>query len=103
MELAFWADISVVWLSLLFFIFALIPLTIFYFAVRGMNIVNNRGQGFMRKAQSVSKTARERTVSVSDKIADPIVRTQGKVTKAETVVRKLASDDDPTSTKEQAK
>ncbi|NJN82452.1 MAG: hypothetical protein HC802_09380 [Caldilineaceae bacterium] len=102
-DLSFWADISVIWLSLLFFIFAMIPLVIFYFAVRGMNIVNNRAQGFFRRAQSVSRTTRDRTIAVSDRIADPIVRTQGQVTKAETVVQKLVSDDTPPKMKEAKK
>ena len=103
MDLSFWADVSVVWLSLLFFIFALIPLAIFYFAVRGMNVVNNRAQGFFRQAQSVSRSARDKTIAVSDRIADPIVRAQGQAAKAETVARTLVTDDVPSKPKEAKK
>ena len=39
MELAFWRNIAIVWLSLFCFVGLIIPLVIGYFAVRGLAVV----------------------------------------------------------------
>lgn len=98
MTLAQLRDISIVWLSLLCFIGMAIPLVITYFAVRGMNQVLGRTPGYLRRAQGISRAARDRTRSVTGQVAEPMIRTQGAAVQAQTTVRALLADEPKPST-----
>ena len=101
MTLSQLADISVVWLSLLCFIGMLIPLAVTYFAIRGMNQVLGKTPGYLRRAQGFSRAARNRTLAVSNQVAEPMIRTQGAAVKAQTTVRTILTDEPkPSSTME---
>jgi hypothetical protein len=93
MTLAQLRDISVVWLSLLCFIGMLIPLAVTYFAVRGMNHVLDKTPGAMRRAQGISRAARDRTLAVSNQVAEPLIRTQGAVVRTQATARAILADE----------
>lgn len=103
MTLSQLADISTVWLAFLCFIGMLIPLAVTYFAIRGMNQVLGKTPGVLKRAQSVSRTVRDRTQMVSSRVAEPMIRTQGAAVKTETTVRKLLADDKTRSPSTEAK
>ena len=90
-SLTFWADISVIWLSLLCFIGLMIPLAITFFAIRGMNLVLGKTPGLFQKAQSYSSLVRSHTESASERIAGPVVRAGSETAKFETTVHSLLS------------
>lgn len=81
MELAFWRDLSIIWLSLLCFIGLIPPLVIFYFMVRGMHAVNQRALPLMKTAQTYSRLARDKTDDVANRVTEPVLRTQAQAAK----------------------
>ena len=89
MDLAFWRDVSIVFLSIQTFILLLVPLVAFYFAVRGLNFLHVRLPGVMYRAQGISKQVRVKTEAVSQRVADPVVRAQRERTKAEATLQAL--------------
>lgn len=91
MSLELWRDLAVIWLSLLCFIGSMIPLAIFYFAVRGMHAVNSRTRPLLYKAQSYSRMAREQTDAASERIARPVARAGGQVARWQRVGAVLTS------------
>ena len=93
MDLAFWRDISIVFLAIQTFILSIIPLVLLYFAVRGLNFVHMRLPRYLFRAQDISKLVRTRTESMSERIADPLVRAEGERTRATTTLKTLVSSD----------
>ena len=92
MGLEFWANISVVWLSLLCFIGGLIPLAATYFAIRGMNVALGKSRSVMGLAQEYSSIIRSKTESFSDKVARPVIKIERKAAQADEVIRSLTDD-----------
>jgi hypothetical protein len=90
--LDFWANISVVWLSLLCFVGMLIPLVAAFFAIRGMHIAIGKSRTAMGTAQKYSSVIRNRTESVSQRIAEPVVQTGSHAAKVDKVIRSLTDD-----------
>ncbi len=90
MSLQFWANISTVWLALLCFIGTLIPLAAAYFAIRGMNAALEKTRSGLGTAQGYSRIMRDRVDSVSRKVAEPVIKAEGKAAKAEEVLRSLS-------------
>jgi hypothetical protein len=88
-DLAFWRDVSIVFLSIQTFILLLVPLVAFYFAVRGLNFLHIRLPRVMYKAQDISKQVRMKTEAASQRVADPVVRAQRERTKAEATLQSL--------------
>jgi hypothetical protein len=91
-SLEFWANVSTVWLALLCFVGMLIPLAAAFFAVRGMHVALLKSREGIGVAQRYSGMIRDRTDSFSRKIAKPVIRAECEVTKAGTVLRNLADD-----------
>ncbi|HMN29809.1 MAG TPA: hypothetical protein PKE45_16780 [Caldilineaceae bacterium] len=89
MSLAFWRDISVIWLSLLCFIGLIVPLTTIYFAVRGMNRAHMATLSGLRRAQGYSRTIRQGSEELSQRIATPVIKTQRQPTRLQTTLRRL--------------
>jgi len=87
-----WADVAVVFLSIQAFILILVPLVLFYFMVRGMNIANGAMPGYMKRAQSFTHMVRDRTQGVSDKIAAPILKTRTKGVQVEATIQSFATE-----------
>lgn len=89
MELAFWRDLSVVWLSLFCFVGLLPPLAILYFAVRGMNALHEMTHGFLHKAQSISHRIPAQTEEAAKRVQEPIVKWRRQTTRVETFLQSL--------------
>jgi hypothetical protein len=92
MSIAFWRDISVVWLSLFCFVALVIPIVILYFAVRGMNFVQVKVHMLFQKAQGISRMVRVRTESISEKVAAPVIQAHGRFAKTRTWLQSIWAD-----------
>ena len=89
MSLSLWRDISVVWLSVLCLIALVVPLGIAYFAVIGMHRVLNVVPGYLERSQRLSASLRTKTVDVSQRVAEPVLAGEQKMTRWTTTWRKL--------------
>ncbi|MEZ4729854.1 MAG: hypothetical protein R3E79_22205 [Caldilineaceae bacterium] len=89
MELAFWRDLSVIWLSLFCFLGLLIPIAALYFLVRGVNALHGGVQRLVQRGQGVSGSVRRQVTQVSARVDEQAVRVQGRIKQTETIVRKL--------------
>lgn len=89
MELAFWRDLSVIWLSLFCFIGLALPLAGLYFAVRGMNALHDRTYRLVRRTQQLSSQLPAQTEQVAAKVAAPVIRAEAHAKRIETFVQSL--------------
>jgi hypothetical protein len=90
MDIAFWRDVSLVWLSLLCFIGLVIPLAVVYFAVRGMNAAHTRLAPLLRRAQGYSQAMRNQSEALSYKVAEPVIQANLRITKVQTLLQTLS-------------
>lgn len=89
MELAFWRDLSVIWLSLFCFIGLAIPLVVLYFAVRGMNALHDSTYRLLLRAQSISHRVPAQTEQVAARVSEPVIQLQRQTTRVETFLKSL--------------
>jgi hypothetical protein len=89
MDIAFWRDVSVVWLSFLCFIGLLIPLAALYFLVRGLNAAHTRLAPLLRRAQGYSRAMHNQSESLSHKVAEPVIQANRQLTKVQTLLQNL--------------
>ncbi len=82
-NLTFWTNLSIIWLAFLGFILTLVPLVIFYFAMRGMLIVNRTVPRYLKLGQYYSGIVRDQTTRVSLKVAEPMVRAHGEAARTQ--------------------
>ncbi len=87
--LAFWRDVSVIWLSLFCFVGLLPPLVIGYFLVRGMGWVLRKSDWLFDKAQGYSHQGRAIVDDASQRAVAPVIAAQKQGTKFETTLRRL--------------
>jgi hypothetical protein len=88
-SLAFWRDVSIVWLSLFCLIGLAIPLVVFYFAVRGLNFVHRHVAALLQRGQGYSRIMRQQSEKLSHQVAAPVIRTHSQATRWRTVARRL--------------
>jgi hypothetical protein len=93
--LAFWTDVSIIWLSFLSFILGIVPLVLLYFAIRGMMIVNRRLPRYFKLGQYYSGMVRDLTYRYSAKVTGPLVSAYGEANRVQTVARNLAPRSSP--------
>jgi len=91
-SLSQWADVAVVFLSIQAFVLMLVPLVLFYFLIRGMNIAGGAMPRYMKQAQSFTRIVRDRTQDASEKIAAPILKTRAKGVRMETTIRSFSTE-----------
>lgn len=89
MDLHFWRDLSVIWLSLFCFIGLLIPIAALYFVVRGVNMLHGGVQRLTQRGQMVSSQVRGQVTQASARVDEQAVRFQGQVRRTEAIFRKL--------------
>jgi hypothetical protein len=87
--MAFWRDVSIVWLSLFCFLGLAIPLVILYFLVRGMNRALGKVESLLRKVQGYSQRVRQQSETISAKVAEPVVRVQTRVTRIQATLKRI--------------
>ena len=90
MGLEFWANISTVWLGLLFFVGGLIPLVAAFYAIRGMHMALGKSRSVMQTAQTYSGLMRKKADAISEKVAEPLIEAEAKAAQIETTIRNLA-------------
>ena len=88
-NLTFWTNLSIIWLAFLGFILTLVPLVIFYFAMRGMFIVNRTLPRYLKLGQYYSGIVRDQTTRVSLKVAEPMVRAHGEAARTQAFLQSL--------------
>lgn len=89
MELAFWRNLAIIWLSLFCFIGLLIPLVIGYFAVRGLAVVPGKVRPLLRKVQGYSQIMQEQSEKAGQRVAAPVIQLHAQATKFQTILTKL--------------
>ena len=89
MDVTFWRDLSVIWLSLFCFIGLFIPIAALYFGVRGVNALHGSVQRLVQRGQGVSRSVRSQVTQVSARVDEEAIRVQGRVKQTETIIRKL--------------
>ncbi len=92
MSLSQWADVAVVFLAIQAFILMLAPLVLFYFLIRGMNMAGGALPRYIKRAQSLTRTVRDRTDQASEKIAAPLLKMRKGGARVETAVRSFSTE-----------
>ena len=87
--LAFWRDLSIVWLSLFCFIGLALPLVILYFAVRGMNALHEKSYQLLLRAQAMSSQVPRQTERTAAQVSEPVIQFQKRVKRVETFIQSL--------------
>jgi hypothetical protein len=88
-NLALWRDISIVWLSLFCFIGLLIPLAALYFGVRGVNRGLAKARVGLQMGQKYSRSLRAQSEVLSQKVSEPVIRTQKQAVSLGATLRSL--------------
>jgi len=73
MNLPFWRDVALVLLIIVAFIIGLVPLGIFYFAIKGMNWLMPKARHYLPLARSYFKRAEEMTKRPSETSVAPLI------------------------------
>jgi HAMP domain-containing protein len=87
--MAFWRDVSIVWLSLFCFLGLAVPLVILYFLVRGMNRALSKAESLFHRVQGYSQQVRQQSETVSAKVAEPVVQAHKRFTRIQATFRRL--------------
>ncbi len=103
MDLAFWRDLSVIYLIGMQILPTILMAVALYFAVRGIMIARRKATSGIKLAQYYVGIARTQTTRFADKAADPLMRGHAEVARGETIARSLLPHRQPpaSSTKEQ--
>ncbi len=91
-KMAFWRDLSVVWLSLFCFVGMAIPLVILYFAVRGMNALHDKSYHLLRRLQTVSSKVPRQAERIATQVSEPVVQVQKRVKRVESFLHALLNE-----------
>lgn len=97
MEVAFWRDLSVIWLSLFCFVMLVIPLAALYFVVRGMDWLHRKSYTLAKQAQGLSGKVRVQSARVSTQVSEPVIRFNVRAKRFESFLRNLSGIDGSTS------
>lgn len=103
MDLAFWRDISVIYLIGMQIVPTILMIVALYFVVRGIMIARRKATTGIKLAQYYVGIARTQTNRFADKAASPLIRSHAEAARGEAVARSLLPrrQSSVTSTKEQ--
>ncbi len=90
--MAFWRDLSVIWLSLFCFVGMAIPLVVLYYAVRGMNALHSKSYNLLRHAQVVSSKVPRQTERIANRVSEPVIQLQKRAKRAESFLQSLLNE-----------
>jgi len=90
--MAFWRDLSILWLSLFCFVGMVIPLVILYYAVRGMNALHEKSYHLLCRLQTASSNVPRQAEQISTQISEPVVQLQKRVKRAESFLHTLFNE-----------
>lgn len=89
MDLAFWRDLSVIWLSLFCFIGLALPLAILYFLVRGLHTLHENSAKLLQRTQAISQRASAQSEQMATQVREPFVSLQKRTKRLETFFQSL--------------
>ncbi len=89
MSLDFWRNVAVIWLCFQGFFLLIIPLALSYLLVRAMGWVLRKTNTLFHTVQGYSRTVRNKTEAIADKVTQPVIQSHGKASGAAAVVSTL--------------
>ena len=89
MTLEFWRNLSVVWISLFFFLICLVPLAVAFLAVHGMRKVLSGAQSNLERLQDASSKARAKTEETAAQVTSAVIQGQSKAEKSQATLKQL--------------
>ncbi|MCY4082234.1 MAG: hypothetical protein OXF54_18470 [Caldilineaceae bacterium] len=89
MTLEFWRNLSVVWISIFFFLLCLVPLAVAFLAVQGMRKVLGGAQSGLENLQNASSQARAKTEQTAAKVTSAVIQGQSKGERAQETLKQL--------------
>ncbi|MYH62284.1 MAG: hypothetical protein F4148_11180 [Caldilineaceae bacterium SB0675_bin_29] len=89
MTLEFWRNLSVVWISIFFFLLCLVPLAVAFLAVQGMRKVLGGAQSGLENLQNASSQARAKTEQTAAKVTSAVIQGQSKGERAQATLQHL--------------
>lgn len=89
MTLEFWRNLSVVWISIFFFLICLVPLAIAFLAVHGMWKVLGGTQSGLERLKNASGQARARTEETAAKVTSAVIQGQSKAERSQATLKHL--------------
>lgn len=95
MTLEFWRNLSVVWISIFFFLLCLVPLAVAFLAVQGMRKVLGGAQSGLENLQNASSQARAKTEQTAAKVTSAVIQGQSKGERAQATLKQLLQRTDP--------
>lgn len=97
MEVAFWRDLSVIWLSLFCFVTLVLPIAALYFVVRGMDWLHRKSYTLAKQAQGLSGKVRIQSGRISNQVSEPVIRLNVRAKRFEGFLRNLSGIDGASS------
>ncbi len=91
MDVTFWRDLAVIWLSLFCLIGLVVPVVALYFIVRGVNSVHGGTQRLLVKGQTLTKQARGQVLKGTTRVDEEAIRVQSRLKRTETIIRNLVT------------
>ncbi len=95
MSLEFWRNLSVIWISIFFFILCLVPLAFAFLAVQGMRKVLGGAQSGLESLQDASSKARAKTEETAAQVTSAVIQGQSKAEKSQATLRQLLGRTEP--------
>ena len=93
MGVAFWRDLSVIWLSLSCFVMLVRPIAALYFVVRGMDWLHRKSYTLAKQTQGLSSKLRVQSARVSTQVSEPVIRLNVRAKRFESFLRNLSGTD----------
>lgn len=90
MDVAFWRDLSIIWLSLFCLIALVIPLAALYFVVRGLDWLHRKSYTLTKQAQGYSTRLRIQSERVSSQVSEPVIQVNVRAKRFTSFLRNLA-------------
>lgn len=95
MTLEFWRNLSVVWISIFFFLICLVPLAVAFLAVHGMRKVLSGAQSNLERLQHASSKARAKTEQAAAQVTSAVIQGQSKAEKSQATLKQLLQRTEP--------
>ncbi|MDE0336769.1 MAG: hypothetical protein OXI80_03785 [Caldilineaceae bacterium] len=89
MSLEFWRNLSVVWISVFFFLICLVPLAFAFLAVQGMRKVLGGAQSGLENLQDASSKARAKTEETAAQVTSAVIQGQSKAERSQATLKQL--------------
>lgn len=90
MEIEILRNLSIIWLSIFCIAGLLVPIVGLYFAIRGMNTATNKLPTLLQTVQSKTQMVRGQTDRLSNRVAEPVLAAQNRLTQTEQTLRSLS-------------